>query len=105
MRRHGGRRDFERPLSTITSFMALGVPVLVSATKIDKYYFNDSVVKFFEADNAAALSESMLELIRNESTRKTLAANASKFVQDFSWEKKKWEYLDLVDRLVNYKKA
>ena len=37
-------------------FMSLGVPVLMSATRIDKYYFNDSVVKFFEPDNAIALS-------------------------------------------------
>ena len=28
-------------------FMALGVPVLASGTKIDHYYFNDSVVEFF----------------------------------------------------------
>ena len=85
----------------ILEFMSLGVPVLVSATKIDKYYFNDSVVKFFEPENVNALSESMLEMIRNSSLRKTLAANALKFVQDFSWDKKKQEYLDLVDRLVN----
>jgi glycosyltransferase involved in cell wall biosynthesis len=84
----------------IMEFMALGVPVLVSATRIDKLYFNDSVVKFFEPDNVNALSESILEMIRNVSLRETLAANASKFVEDFSWEKKKWDYLNLVDRLV-----
>ena len=33
----------------ILEFMSLGVPVIVSETKIDKFYFNDSVLKFFKA--------------------------------------------------------
>ncbi len=85
----------------ILEFMALGVPVLISATKIDKYYFSDSVVKFFEPENVNALSESMLEMIRNSLLRKTLATNALKFVENFSWKHRKWKYLDLVDRLTN----
>ncbi len=84
-------------------FMSLGVPVLMSATKIDRYYFNDSVVRFFEPDNVEALSAAMLEMIRNRSLRESLAANALKFVEDFSWAKKKQEYLNLVDRLVSSK--
>lgn len=87
----------------ILEFMSLGIPVLAAATKIDRYYFNDSVVKFFEPGNVNALAEAMLELIRNESMRKTLAENALKFVQDFSWEKRKHEYLSLVDRLTGSK--
>ena len=85
----------------ILEFMSLGVPVVVSATKIDKFYFNDSVVKFFEPGNVNALSESMLEMIKNPELRTTLAQNALKFVEDFSWEKRKHEYLDLIDRLTN----
>jgi hypothetical protein len=27
-------------------FMSVGVPVVVSSTKIDRFYFNDSVVHF-----------------------------------------------------------
>jgi glycosyltransferase involved in cell wall biosynthesis len=83
----------------ILEFMSLGVPVVVSATKIDQYYFNDSVVRFFEPGDVESLASSMLEMIENSSLRETLAANALKFVENFSWEKRKWEYLDLVDRL------
>jgi glycosyltransferase involved in cell wall biosynthesis/peptidoglycan/xylan/chitin deacetylase (PgdA/CDA1 family) len=85
----------------ILEFMSTGIPVIVAGTKIDKYYFNDSVVKFFEPENVNALSESMLEMIKNSELRTALAQNALKFVEDFSWEKRKWEYLDLVDRLTN----
>lgn len=83
----------------ILEFMSLGVPVIVSRTKIDTYYFNDSVVKFFTPDDVDDLSDSMLRMVKNEGMRKVLAGNALKFVGDFSWEIKKGEYLDLVNRL------
>ena len=84
----------------ILEFMSLGVPVLVSNTKIDKYYFNDSVVKFFKAEDEQDLANCMLELINNTELRNRLAQNALKFVENYTWEKNKSIYLDLVDRLV-----
>jgi len=82
-------------------FMALGVPVIMSETKIDRYYFNDSVVKFFEPDNVDSLAAAILEMIKNEQKRKKLSENALKFLENFSWEKKKIEYIDLVDHLIH----
>ncbi len=46
-------------------FMALGVPIILSRTKIDSYYFNDSIVTFFDPENDQDLADSMLQLIRN----------------------------------------
>lgn len=80
-------------------FMSLGVPLVMSETKIDRYYFSDSVVRFFEPENVDALASAMLEMIQNEKTRRKLTANASEFAADFSWDKKKEGYLGLVDRL------
>jgi glycosyltransferase involved in cell wall biosynthesis len=82
-------------------FMYLGVPIIISETKIDKYYFNDSVVRFFIPENVDALASAMLEMIKKKERRKELSENALKFVEDFSWEKKKQEYLNLVDCLNN----
>jgi glycosyltransferase involved in cell wall biosynthesis len=83
----------------ILEFMSLGIPVIVARTKIDNYYFDDSVVRFFEPGNIDDLAKSMLELVRNKHLRESLSQKATKFVEDFVWQKKKWEYLDLVDRL------
>lgn len=80
-------------------FMSLGIPLVMSETKIDKYYFSDSVVKFFEPENVSALALAMLEMTRNEEMRRKLSENALRFAQDFSWKKKKQEYIDLVDSL------
>jgi len=33
--------------------------LVVSSTKIDRYYFDDSVARFFESGNADALAEAM----------------------------------------------
>ena len=83
----------------ILEFMSLGVPVIVSRTRIDTHYFNDSVVKFFTPDDVGDLADSMLRMVKDQGMRKNLSENALKFVVDFSWENRKWEYLGLVDRL------
>lgn len=84
----------------ILEFMSLGIPVVASDTKVHRYYFNDSVVKFFKAGDEQDLARCMLELINNTELRNRLAQNALKFVEDYTWEKNKSKYLDLVDRLV-----
>ena len=85
----------------IMEYMAEGVPVIVSRTKVDTYYFNDSIVRFFESGNEAQLSEAMLSLIKNPELRAKLAGNAREFVALNSWDVKKHEYLHLVDSLLN----
>ena len=85
----------------IMEFMASGVPVIVSKTKIDSFYFNDSVVRFFESGNDKDLAEAMLDLMRNPELRRTLVCNASDYVARNNWNLKKYEYLNLVDSLIS----
>jgi len=81
-------------------FMSLGVPIIVSKTKIDQNYFDDSIVKFFNPEDEEDLSEAMLLLINNKERREELSRNAQKFIEKNKWEDKKYIYLDLVDSLV-----
>jgi glycosyltransferase involved in cell wall biosynthesis len=97
------RNDFfgGEAFSTKTlEFMSLGIPVLVAATKIDMHYFNDSVVRFFEPENEGDLAQGMLTLIKDKKASERLAANASRFLEGYTWEKNSRLYLDLVDTLV-----
>lgn len=87
----------------ILEFMALGVPVVVSATRIDQYYFNSDTVRFFEPENVQDLALSMKEMARNRELRNRLASNAAAFVADYTWDKKEKDYLALIDRLVGKK--
>jgi glycosyltransferase involved in cell wall biosynthesis/peptidoglycan/xylan/chitin deacetylase (PgdA/CDA1 family) len=83
----------------ILEFMSLGVPVIVSETKIDRFYFNDSVLKFFKPDDANDLAQCILSLRNDKALRDRLRENAQRFVENYSWDKRKQEYLELVDSL------
>jgi glycosyltransferase involved in cell wall biosynthesis len=80
-------------------FMSLSVPIIVSRTKIDQHYFNDSVVKFFEAGNVDDLAESMMAMGSDKSFREDQAARALEFVAQYNWRYKKHLYLDIVKNL------
>ncbi len=81
--------------------MSLGVPVLVSSTRIDRFYFNDEVVHFFKAQDEDDLAEKLLFMLKNESFCKTLSASALVMARQFSWELKKAKYLEVVDSLAD----
>jgi glycosyltransferase involved in cell wall biosynthesis len=83
----------------ILEFMSLSVPVIVSDTMIDKYYFNDSVVRFFRSGDDNDLARCMLEMIENPAACQRQIENANRFVESLDWTAKQHEYLELVDRL------
>ncbi len=84
----------------ILEFMAVGVPVVVSDTMVDKYYFDDSIVRFFQAGDEEDLARCLLELIRNPESRRLQAEEASRFIDENDWTSKQHEYLELVDGIV-----
>ena len=79
--------------------MSLGVPVVASSTKIDRYYFNDSVVRFFESGNEEALADAMYEVLHDETLRLGMVERASDYAKLHSWDNHKKEYLNLVDSI------
>ena len=84
----------------IMEFMSVGVPVVVSDTKVDRHYFDDSVVRFFEAGNSDALAEEMYNVLTCDRLRNSLVDRAFRYVATNSWDNRKAGYLDLVDRLL-----
>ncbi len=89
----------------IMEFMAMGVPVVASRTRIDEYYFNERLLQFFESESAEDLAAKILELIEDPAKCGTLRTHATEFIQKNNWDVKKNEYLDLVDRLVKREDA
>ena len=83
----------------IFEFMSLGVPVIVSKTKIDDYYFNDSLVQFFKPEDEIDLARCIRLLVNNKELRDKLIENSNIFIRDYSWDVKKNEYLKIVDEL------
>lgn len=83
----------------IMEFMSQGVPVVASRTKIDSYYFDDSLIRFFQSGDDSALAAAMIDMIGNRRLRETMATKGYEYVEHNSWDIKKREYLDLVDSL------
>jgi glycosyltransferase involved in cell wall biosynthesis len=84
----------------IMEFMSCGVPVVVSKTRIDEYYFNDEVVQFFESGNHDALARAMLDVLQDCNLRQRLVSNAAAYSDTHSWSRRKPEYLRIVDDLI-----
>jgi glycosyltransferase involved in cell wall biosynthesis len=97
--KRGGGFGGEAFSTKTLEFMNLKVPLILSRTRVDQYYFNDSCVRFFEPGNVDDLAAAMMALIKDENLRKRLSENALGFAQENKWESKKQIYLDLVDDL------
>ena len=83
----------------IFEFMAVGVPLVVSRTRIHQYYYPDSLVNYYDNDNEEQLAAGVLFLRENPSVRERQIANALKYVQANSWQIEKNKYLGIVDSL------
>jgi len=95
----------EAASTKIMEFMSLGIPLIVSKTKIDTFYHNPEQVRFFESENEADLAEVILQLWGEPELRAQLVAGASRYIAQNTWTVRKQDYLDLVDRLHVPKRA
>jgi glycosyltransferase involved in cell wall biosynthesis len=84
----------------IMEFMAMGVPVLASRTRIDEFYFNVGLVEFFESGDAGDMAEKILRLIEHPERLAELWRNSGAFIAQNNWAVKQQEYFELVDGLV-----
>ena len=86
-------------LSTkILEFMAVGVPVLVSRTLVHSQYFGDDLVRFFPPGDEEALAAALVEAYEN-GPDKSSVRRAAAFAEQNSWQRRRGDYLGLVDRL------
>jgi glycosyltransferase involved in cell wall biosynthesis len=95
----------EAASTKVLEFMAVGVPVVVSRTKIDSLYYTDRTVKFYDRDDPDELAKAILCLHENPPLRKQLAANGLAYAQEQGWNQKKQGYLAIVDTLARPHRA
>jgi glycosyltransferase involved in cell wall biosynthesis len=84
----------------IMEFMAMGVPVLASRTRIDEFYFGDGLVEFFDSGDAADLAEKIMGLMSDNQRVAELRSKSAEFIGKNNWTVKQQEYFALVDGLV-----
>src|SRR5262249_4344373 len=81
----------------IMEFMSQGVPVVVSRTKVDTFYHTEDDVRFFPSGNPQAMADAIMEVITRPDLRDSLIAHGHEYVRTHAWERRKKDYLDLVD--------
>jgi glycosyltransferase involved in cell wall biosynthesis len=100
-KRAGSTFGNEAASTKIMEFMAVGVPVIVSRTKVDTFYHSESTVKFFTSEDVDDLAKSIAMLYRDASLRNKLSSNAIAYTREHSWNQKKNEYFAIVDSLAS----
>ncbi len=91
----------EAASTKIMEFMALGIPVIASRTRIDTYYHDESRIKFVQSEDEVGLAQAILDLRNDANGRKRLALNGLRYVRDNNWAEKSQVYLRLIDDLVS----
>lgn len=85
----------------ILEFMALGVPVVVAETRIDRHYFNGSLLRFFTSADEHDLARVVLDAYRERDGNAAMTSRALAFVRRNSWGVRKGGYLAIVRGLVH----
>ena len=98
-KRAGSQFGNEALSMKIFEFMAVGVPLVVSRTRIHQYYYADSLVCYYDDDNDEQLAANILFLRSNSSRRQQQVSNALQYVEAHSWSVEKCAYLRIVDSL------
>jgi glycosyltransferase involved in cell wall biosynthesis len=98
--KRGGVFAGEAFSTKVFDFMAAGIPVIASRTKIDTYYFDDSQIKFFTPEDAGDLARGIVELYRNPAQRAVMADNGKKYIEKNHWDVKKTLYSDILEKIV-----
>jgi len=83
----------------IMEFMSQGVPVVLSHTKVDDFYFKEGIVHFFRSGDCQSMADAMLDVIGSKELRVSLAEAGYEYVRRHGWDTKKKQYLDLIDFL------
>ncbi|MPY91438.1 MAG: glycosyltransferase [Luteitalea sp.] len=80
-------------------FMACGVPVVVSRTRVDSHYFDDTLVRFFASGQEADLANALLWAYDHREQHGEWIRAARDFVVRYSWQERAIDYHGLVDGL------
>jgi len=83
----------------VMEFMAMGVPVIVSDTKIDRFYFNESLVMFFKSGDECDLAEKIVTLYHSQVIRQQLVDNSLQFIKENNWNTKERIYFRIINSI------
>ena len=97
--KRGGVFAGEAFSTKILEYMAAGIPIIASKTRIDEYYFNDSLIMFFKPEDYQDLANCIVSLYRNPEKRRSLIKKGKEYIAKNNWELKCRGYDNIIERL------
>ena len=82
-------------------FAALGLPAIVSRTRGDSLFFDDSMVLFFEPENERQLADCIIKLFNNPALRRSLSENLRSLHERVNWGLMKSDFYAIYDKLLS----
>ena len=89
----------------VLEYVGLEIPVISSRTPTLEFYFDDTMLRYFESGDEAELAGHLVDLHRNPRKRELLVSHANRFNEEFNWNNQRIEYYNLVDSLCSKAEA
>jgi glycosyltransferase involved in cell wall biosynthesis len=83
----------------LMEYAAMGLPAIVARTYAISKYFDDTMVEFFEPDNAKDLARCIIKLHADRRRMADLAQGIRRFNERFNWSMESDKYVSVVDKL------
>jgi glycosyltransferase involved in cell wall biosynthesis len=83
----------------VLEFMACGVPVIVSRTRVDTHYFDDTLVRFFTPGDPGDLASAMVAVYEHRTEHDAWIGRGLEFASRNSWQARSVDYLTIIDTL------
>ncbi|HJR59556.1 MAG TPA: glycosyltransferase family 4 protein [Vicinamibacterales bacterium] len=84
----------------VLEFMACGVPVIGARTKVDRHYFDDTLVRFFTPGDPVDLASAMVSVYEGRAGHGGWTRTAREFASRNSWQARSGDYLQIIDSLI-----
>jgi glycosyltransferase involved in cell wall biosynthesis len=82
----------------LLEYVYLGVPVVAPRLQVISYYFDDTMVRFYEPESVEQMADAIVELFHKRDERERQAHAASRFYQNYNPQLQADLYLRLMSR-------
>ncbi|MCJ7563467.1 MAG: glycosyltransferase family 4 protein [Candidatus Aminicenantes bacterium] len=82
----------------VAEYMACGLPVIVSRTRVMNHYYTDSQVAFFSPGDYNDFAKRVFDIYLNPVYRRQLIQNGLKLCEEWSWAQEGRNYIDALGK-------
>ncbi len=84
-------------------YMSMGIPIVISRTLAHDFYYDSSMVKFFEPCNSDELAQAVIALHEDPNARDQQVRSASAFLKKHGWNTSRVVYAEIVKNLIAHR--